>query len=183
MKLETVALAACLASSATAFAQGAPQPPPQPLRSSVGTVFADPELRLAIANSGANAQARYRSENPGWYPAGEPLVLLVHGANLDVPDQVKVTKAEISGNDIVISLEVRHLTGPHACTMCLPPMAPLVEVQLGALARGDYRVVVEHVELDYADENHPELATKGRTWKDGRSFLVIPPPAPPPRMP
>lgn len=175
--MKLLVLASLLASTALVQAS------PKPLNVSGSTIAAEPDLRFAIANSGATAQARYRSEDPGWYPNNKPLVLFVHGANLEVPDQVKVTRAEISGNDIVISVETRHFTGFHACTLCLPPMAPLVEVQLGALARGDYHVVVEYVELDYADENHPERATKGRTWKDSRSFLVAPAPAPQPRMP
>lgn len=175
--MKLVVLASLLGSTALA------QSSPKQLNVNSSTIRADPDLRFAIATSGGTAEARYRSGDPGWYPTNEPLVLFVHGANLEVPDQVKVTRAEINGNDIVISVETRHLTGPHACTLCIPPRAPLVEVQLGTLAHGDYRVVVEYVELDYADENHPERATKGRTWKDSRSFLVEPTPAPQPRAP
>ncbi|CAN5669217.1 hypothetical protein BH11MYX1_BH11MYX1_52650 [soil metagenome] len=175
--MKLVILASLLASTALTHAS------PTPLHATGGTIVAEPDLRFAVAKSGTTAQARYRSADPGWYPTNEPLVLFVRGANLEVPDQAKLIRAEISGNDIVLTVETRHFTGPHACTMCLPPMAPLLEVQLGTLVRGDYRVVVEHVELDYADENHPERATKGRTWQDSRSFFVTSAPAPQPRSP
>lgn len=131
------------------------------LASTVTRLAPEPSVVLVPETSGQTPLERYRAGpgHAGPYGAGTPLVLLVRSAPLGSPDTFVVSAARRDGRTVRVALERRRFTGPLAANVVT---TALVEVRLGALAAGDYRVQVVETVLDFSTYEHPETASGAR---------------------
>lgn len=156
--------------SLAAAAPGA-APRALPLKSHIEKTNAPRRLRVTPKKSGHSAQERLARAPSGSLPAGQPLVAVLRGEQVDVGDPVRVTRAERIGNRFEIEVEERIDLGPHTVSGMV---VPYVEVSLGALPAGDYTVAVRETARTFSDRQHPEKLSAPRLLAryDGMPFQV-----------
>lgn len=104
-----------------------------PLASSVAKLEPDPIVAIVPVKSGKTALERYRA-NVHAIAANTPLVALVRLTEANQPDVV-TADAKRDGRTITITIDTRRFDGSMTRNVT---WVPLVEVELGALAPGDY---------------------------------------------
>jgi hypothetical protein len=135
------------------------------------TTVTGPALGVAEVASGKSPQERLRHLlPPDRVPARVPLVLLWRGDPLSSPDTIVLKGAHKSGQEIDVQIELRRFDGTlHANTVTVP----IVEVALGVLEPGRYKVSVAVTELWFSDLDHPENAAPSSTQHTSFSFVVV----------
>ena len=126
-----------------------------------------PILRVAPKPAGDSPLARFRSPALEKYPADQPLVLLFLGEKLDSPDVLRVKSSRRQGHSILLDLEHLHYAGDIAKNMVA---RPLVEVDLGPLAAGAYRIRVTANVWEFKTYGKPAAEISGSTRSYDFSF-------------
>jgi hypothetical protein len=128
-------------------------------------------LLVVPKNAGETALARYAQYDNAVQTlrSGEPLVAIVRSAPLSSPDEVKVIETSQDGEKFRIRMEIRRYSGH---LFANEVSVALVEVELGALASGDYEIEVVETTLSFQDIEHPENATDPRTTSESLRFEV-----------
>jgi hypothetical protein len=133
-----------------------------PLSSTVTHMNADDSVAFAPTSSGKTPEERYDRALTGprdVVPGGSSIVAIVRLPEMSCGSIVTVTAADFDaaasghggvdslGDNIVVSLEISHLSVP--ASKCVQ-WTPLVEVALGVLPRGAYTLAVhEHETFDH----------------------------------
>jgi hypothetical protein len=128
---------------------------PVSLASTITKLSPDPMVVLTEASAGPTPLSRYRAGHQGDYKAKVPLVLLIQVGPVNSPDTVAVTKATRDGKHIRVELEVRRFSGPLTKNIVT---SPLVEIDVGALGKGEYDIEIAESELSFDNWDHPEAA-------------------------
>jgi hypothetical protein len=130
-----------------------------------------PAIGVAEVASGKRPQDRFRHLlPPDGIPARVPLVLLWRGDPLSSPDTITLKGAHQTGQEIEVQIELRRFDGTlHANIVTVP----IVEVDLGVLEPGRYKVSVEVTELWFSALDHPEDAAQPNTQHTSFSFMVV----------
>jgi hypothetical protein len=130
-----------------------------------------PAIGIAEVASGKRAQDRVlHLLPPDRIPARVPLVLLWRGDPLSSPDTIALKGAHKTGQEIEVQIELRRFDGTlHANIVTVP----LVEIDLGELEPGRYKVSFEVTELWFSDLDHPENAARPNTQHTSFSFVVV----------
>jgi hypothetical protein len=116
-----------------------------------------PSLVVTILDVSKTITARYvqATSAAGPFPEGQPLVAIIRIEPLATPDRLQVAHTERDGSTFKISLQRRRFTGTLLANVVT---VALIEVELGPLARGTYRVTVSETVLEFRDLHHPESA-------------------------
>ncbi len=122
-------------------------------------VVGGPRILVAPQEAGASPAERYQlgsqASSQGKFPAGTALVALYRPDVLATPDQIRAPRAAIEGKEITVDVELRRYRGELAANV---ETEALVEVELGRLASGKYRLTVNETTLGFDRMDHPEQA-------------------------
>lgn len=129
----------------------------QNLKSSIERLPRPQRVVIVELASGDSVLERFRA---GQLPArvlrpNQPLVVILQVPQLNSPDRLAVTRAAHDRARIRVDIERHEFTGPLAANVVSDGY---IEVQLGALPKGTYRVELRERKLSFAIIDKPETA-------------------------